>query len=355
MPKNLLESSGNLYSNKTKATSGIRIAFGLLAFSVLVGILGFTILEKYSFLDAFYMTIITLSTVGFGEVRPLSGAGRIFTSFYIVGNIGIYAYAATAFSRYIIEGEIFKKRFIKSMEKRINALHDHVIVCGFGKYGYEICRHLEGQGQAFVVIERSEVEIEKAKLQFDDLLWLIGDATSDELLVTAGIERAKTIMAATGDDSENIFIVLTAKQLNKSIDVISRAVAKRSEKKMFLAGANHVIMPDQIGGFYMAVLVNKPDVVDFFSFIANETNTDIGFEEIHFADFSATMQGKMLKELNIRSYAGANVIGLRDAEGHYSANPGPNTILKAGESYIVIGNKSQITKLGECLGGLDGS
>lgn len=350
---NTFAKSKVLYSNKSKLTTGIRTAFGLLAISVAIGVIGFVTVEGYSFLDAFYMTIITLSTVGFSEVRPLSGSGRIFTSIYILGNIGVYAYAATAFSRYIIEGEIFKKRFIKNMEKRINALHHHVIVCGFGKYGYEICRHLEGQGQAFIVIERDELEIEKAKMQFDNLLWLVGDATSDELLIAAGIERAKTIMAATGDDSENIFIVLTAKQLNKNIDVISRAVAKRSEKKMFLAGANHVIMPDQIGGFYMAVLVNKPDVVDFFSFIANETNTDIGFEEIHFNDFSKSMKGKMLKELNIRSYAGANVIGLRDTKGQYSANPGPDTILKAGESYIVIGNKKQITKLGECLSALE--
>ena len=341
--------NADLYYKKTEAKTGIRIAFLLLAASIAIGILGFTILEGYSFSEAFYMTIITLSTVGFTEVKPLSEAGRIFASFYIIGNIGIYAYSATAFSKYIIEGEIFKNRFLKKMDKKIKALDNHVIVCGLGKYGREIIQYFDRQNQTYVIIEQSEDAIKKVSDTTQHLLWLIGDATDDKVLQQANIKKAKSIIAATGDDSENMFIVLSARQLSPKIDIISRAIAKRSEKKMYLAGADHVIMPDQIGGFYMAVLVNKPDVVDFFSFIANETNTNIGFEEIHYCDFSDKKKGKRLRDLEIRTRAGANVIGLRKKDGTYEANPSPETILQEGESFIVLGNKNQINRLQECF------
>ena len=341
--------SSDLYHKKTEATTSIRIAFLLFAVSVGIGIAGFIIVENYSLNEAFYMTIITLSTVGFTEVKPLTEVGRIFASIYIVGNIGVYAYSLTAVSKYIIEGELFKNRFIKKMDKKINALDKHVIVCGLGKYGREIIQYFERQNQSYVVIEHAESTIQKVIDQTGEMLWLVGDATDDKILQKANISKAKSIIAATGDDSENMFIVLSARQLNPKIDIISRAIAKRSEKKMFLAGADHVIMPDQIGGFYMAVIVNKPDVVDFFSFIANETNTNIGFEEIHYEDFSENKKGKMLRELDIRTYAGANVIGLRKKDGSYEANPSPDTILGEGESYIVLGNKIQISKLDACV------
>jgi len=341
--------NSDLYYKKTEAKTGIRIAFLLLAISVTIGILGFMLIEDYSFNEAFYMTIITLSTVGFTEVKPLTEAGRIFASFYIIGNIGIYAYSATAFSKYIIEGEIFKNRFLKKMDKKIKALDNHVIVCGLGKYGREIIQYFDRQNQTYVIIEQSEEAIKKVSDTAQHLLWVIGDATDDKILQQANITHAKSIIAATGDDSENMFIVLSARQLHPKIDIISRAIAKRSEKKMFLAGADHVIMPDQIGGFYMAVLVNKPDVVDFFSFIANETNTNIGFEEIHYEDFSPNKRKKRLRDLEIRTHAGANVIGLRKKDGSYEANPTPDTILQEGESYIVLGNKNQISKLQDCF------
>lgn len=349
----LRNKKSDLYYKKTEATTGIRIAFSLLSASVAIGILGFTMIEGYSFNQAFYMTIITLSTVGFTEVKPLTDAGRIFTSFYIIGNLGIYAYSATAFSKYIIEGEIFKNRFLKKMDKKIKALDNHVIVCGLGKYGQEVIQYFDRHDQSYVVIERSEEALQKVSDKTEHLLWLIGDATDDKILQEANIIHAKSIIAATGDDSENMFIVLSARQLNPKIDIISRAIAKRSEKKMYLAGADHVIMPDQIGGFYMAVLVNKPDVVDFFSFMANETNTNIGFEEMHYEDFSDSKKGKPLRELEIRSYAGANVIGLRKSDGTYEANPSPDTILHEGESYIILGNKEQIAKLQDCTDDLN--
>lgn len=341
--------NSDLYYEKTEAWTGIRTAFILLALSVTIGTTGYMLIEDYSFNEAFYMTIITLSTVGFTEVQPLGETGRIFASFYIIGNIGIYAYSATVFSKFIIEGEFFKNRFLKKMDKKIQALDDHVIVCGLGKYGREIIQYFDRQNQTYVIIEQSEDAIQKVTDKTEHLLWIIGDATDDKILQQANISHAKSIIAATGDDSENMYIVLSARQLNPKIDIISRAIAKRSEKKMFMAGADHVIMPDQIGGFYMAVLVNKPDVVDFFSFIANETNTTIGFEEIHYEDFSDSKKGKMLRELEIRTLAGANVIGLRKTDGSYEANPSPDTILGSGESYIVLGNKNQIAKLQDCF------
>jgi voltage-gated potassium channel len=327
----------------------LHIAFRLLALEIFIGTAGFMILEGYDLVEAFYMVIITISTVGFTEVEPLHPQGRIFTSLLILFNIGIFAYLLAVISYYLVEGEGFKKWYLRRMKKTIDALQDHVILCGFGKYGKEISLNLSHHDLPFVILEKAPDKIEKIQSNDPPLLWLEGDATRDELLIEAGIQRAKAIICALADDSDNLFIVLSARQLAPKINIISRAMDPRSEKKLMMAGANHVVMPEQIGGFYMATLVSKPGAVEFFSFITREYQSDIRFEEIRFEDLPASCRHVAMSDLHLRARTGVNVIGHRDKNGNYHVNPAPDTILAPDESFIVLGSEEQLEKLHRML------
>jgi voltage-gated potassium channel len=331
----------------------IQLGFILLAVVLLGGVAGFMIIEGYSFGDAVYMTVITVSTVGYTEVRPLSEAGRVFTSVYILFNIVAFAYLLSVFTYYIIQGEIFKKMHENLVKTRIDKLERHVILCGYGKYGKEIAHHFALHKLPFVVIDENPVEIENIQKSSDDILYIKDDATHDEALVAAGIKRAQAIIAALPDDAENVFTVLTARQLNPSINIISRAKNPKSVRKLTLAGANHVVMPEQIGGFYMATLVSKPGAVEFFSFITNEYQSDIGFEEIRYEDLPDACRGQSIRELFFRKHAGANIIGYKGPGGNYMVNPDPEIVLTPGGSFIVLGDNDQLEALRNYLASFD--
>ncbi len=227
----------------------------LLVLILISGILGFKLIENYSWSDALYMTIITVSTVGYTEVKPLSEAGKTFTSIFIILNVGVFAYILSVFSYFVIEGEIFKKMHLNLIGTHIKKLSNHVILCGYGRYGKEAATHFQKHGIPFVVIEKNSEKITLIQESNDKILYLQEDATQDESLLEAGIAKAGTLITALSEDSDNVFTVLTARQLNPGIDIISVAKDPKSEKKLLLAGANHVVMPEQIGGFYMATLV----------------------------------------------------------------------------------------------------
>ena len=327
----------------------LRVALGLTVGMVAVCTLGLILLEGYGFIDAFYMATITISTVGFGEVEVLSQAGRLFMSLVIIVNIGVVAYALATFSYYVIEGKLFEQMEQHRMQRRINALEGHTIVCGFGRYGKETVRHLLEHDQDFVIIEEKEKRLEDPDFEEYDLMYVVGDATQDEVLEEAGIHRAGSLITALGDDSENLFIVLSARDLNPSLRVISRAHQTRSRKKMMKAGASHVIMPEQIGGFYMATLISKPGAVEFFSYVTNELQSDIGFEEIRYDQIPDTLKTASIAEMELRKHSGVNIIGHRRTGGRYVVNPGPETVLAAGESFIAVGSQPQILALREYL------
>ena len=323
----------------------IRVAIALLIADFVVAIFGFVLLEGYSFIDAFYMAMITISTVGFMEVEPLSAEGRLFTALLILANIGVFAYALAVFSYYIIQGEIYKKMHLNLVKSSIKKLKGHVILCGFGKYGGEIATHFNKHDISFVVIDLDEHRIEEIQKSQEKIFYLQDDATHDDALIKAGIERATALISALPDDSDNVFVVFSARQLNPKLNIISRAKHPKSQKKLLMAGANHVVMPEQIGGFYMATLVSKPGAVEFFSFITNEYRSDIGFEEIEYEQLPQDCKGKSLKDLNIRKKTGANVIGYKATDGHYEVNPEPEVILTPGTSFIVLGNEHQLEDL----------
>lgn len=323
----------------------LRLALGLLFGELILGTFGYMLLSDYHLDEAFYMTIITISTVGFTEVQPLDTAGRIFTTVLILSNIGIFAYLLAVFSYFIIQGEIFKKMHLNLINNKIAKLNDHIILCGYGKYGREAAAHFDDHRLPYVVIDKNPDIIETIQKSEDPILYIEGDATLDETLELAGLERASAIISALPDDSENVFIVLTARQMNPNIKIISRARDPRTNQKLLKAGANHVVMPDQIGGFYMATLVSKPSAVEFFSFLTNDFHSDIGFEEVDFEDLSPECHYKSIRDLGIRQSTGANIIGYRQPNGKYIVNPPPETAFLPNSSFIILGNSEQLKKV----------
>ncbi len=322
-----------------------RFALLLFGSSLLLGTVCFMLLEGYSLADGFYMSVITVSTVGFMEVEPLSQSGRIFTAIYIILNIGIFAYALSAFTNAIIQGEILFKMHNNLIHNDIKRLSGHIILCGYGRYGKETALHFLNHKQSFVIIDSNKETIESIRSSPERLIYLEGDATQDEVLVQAGIQRAATLVTSLNDDADNIFTVLTARQLNPGISIVSRAHNEKSAQKIRLAGADHVIMPEQIGGYYMASLVTKPGAVEFFTFLTNEMNSEVSFEDLAYEQLPEALRPLSLFEMNLHRHTGAIIIGYRSAEGKYTANPSLDLIITPGSNLILLGNERQMEAL----------
>ncbi len=327
----------------------LRAALFLVLGEIFVGTTGYMVIEGYTLIDGLYMTVITITTVGFSEISPLSQTGRLFTILLILVNVGIFAYLLAVFSYYVVQGEIFKKMHIDLIKSQIDKLENHIIICGYGRYGQEITAHFMDHQLPFVIIDSNPERIDVIQKSEEKLLYLEGDATQDEVLLEAGIERAMAVVSALPDDSDNLFIVLSARQLNRQINIISRANNAKSQKKLLKGGASHVVMPEQIGGFYMATLVSKPGTVEFFSFITNQYQSDIGFEEVNFEELPEACRHLSIRDMRLRKVTGANIIGYKKPSGQYVVNPGPDTTLSPGASFIVLGNKDQLAALVQFL------
>jgi voltage-gated potassium channel len=313
---------------------------------VCIGVGGFMLIEHYNLVDAFYMTIITIGTVGFQEVHPLSAGGKLFTAFLIITSFGTFAYAISSITKYISDGE-FKDYFKnKKVSAAIDSLNEHVIVCGFGRNGKQAAHVLKKHNTRFVVIEQKKDIVEAVNHKYSDLV-LEGDATLDEILLKAGILKAKALITTLPIDADNLFIVLSARTLNPKLTIISRASEDNSDKKLKLAGADNVIMPDKIGGAHMASLVMKPDVMEFVDYITGQGGDNIRLEEITFANLSETYQNKTIRDLEVRNKSGANIIGFKTAQGEYIINPSADTIIIPDAKLFVLGTTEQIGKLKE--------
>jgi voltage-gated potassium channel len=292
------------------------------------------------------MTVITIATVGYGEIHTLSTAGRVFTSFLIITSFGTFAYAISMFTKFFMDGEIqsyFKER---KLNKLMEALENHIIICGYGRNGFQAAQVLERHHQKFVVIEKASAQ--NNELRHKHLI-LEGDATSDELLLRAGIKRAKALIITLPNDADNLFICLTARNLNRNLTIISRASEDSSDAKLRIAGADNVIMPDKIGGAHMASLITKPDVIEFIDFITGQGGEAINLEEFSYENLPENLKDKTLKDLEIRNSTGANIVGFRTAEGNYVVNPGPDTKLIPQAKVFVLGTAEQIAKLRRML------
>lgn len=321
----------------------------ILALIVVGGTVGFMIVEGWSVWDSFFMTVITVSTVGFNEVNELSQTGQLFTAFLIITSFGTFAYAVSAITSYLVGGE-YKQYFREyKVLKQTDKLQNHVIVCGYGRVGKQAATQLMAYKDDFVILE-SDPDTILAHTAEEHLIFLEGDATQDEILEKAGIKRAKALITTLPSDSDNLFVVLTAREINPTLQIISRASKSTSVKKLKIAGADNVIMPDSLGGAHMASLVATPDVVEFLDHISIQGSADINLEEISFNELPEDLQSKTLQELNSYQLTGCNIIGLKTPGGEYVINPSPSARIAPHSKLFVLGNPEQIKKLNQMLG-----
>ena len=328
--------------------SKVLYSFLVLLLIIFVGTLGYIIFEDWSLLDSFYQTIITVSTVGFGEVHNLSDKGKLFTAFLIITSFGTFAYALTSITSYVVSGDyrLYFKEF-KYM-KNISEMNKHVIVCGYGRVGSTAIETLGEHYNNCLLIEKDEKVIDQFRLK-TSFNCLKGDATQDELLMKSGIMNAKALITTLPSDSDNLFVVLTARELNKKIKIISRASKSSSVKKLKIAGADNVIMPDSLGGSHMAQLVATPDVLEFIDEISIEGENKINLESIDFNEIPKDFQYKSIGDLK-KQFTVCNLIGFKDPTGNFIINPKDDIEIVPSCKILVLGTSDEIKKLNEIFG-----
>jgi voltage-gated potassium channel len=321
------------------------ISGALLLFVIFLGVCGYLIIDpRFSFLDALYMTIITIGTVGFREVHELTPGGQIFTIFLVITGFGTFAFAISSVTSYILNGEFREYYRITRKLNAIAQLEGHVIICGYGRNGRQAAHILKKHNRRFVVVEQKKEIVDSITHKHSDLV-LEGDSTQDEVLEKAGILKAAALITTLPIDADNLFIVLSARALNKNLIIISRASDDNSDKKLKTAGANNVIMPDKIGGAHMATLVLKPDIIEFIDHITGQGGPDINLEEITFENLPEHLRNKTIRDLEIRNKSGANIVGFKTGKGEFIINPDPDTQLIPDGKLFVLGTPEQIEKL----------
>lgn len=323
--------------------SKLYTAVTLLIILIVCGIVGFRILTKTSWIDSLYMTVITITTVGFKEVIPLNDQAKIFTIFLILASVIIVGYAIKVITEYIISKNDVEEIKQKRMQKRINEMSNHIIICGYGRNGKQAAKKLLAHKRSFVVIEKSKERVQK--YQTTSLPFVIGNANDDEVLKLAGIDRADCLISALPSDADNVFVVLSARQINNKIHIISRASQDTTYSKLKLAGANNVILPDMIGGDHMASLVVVPDLVEFIDNLGIVGESRINVEQIRVEKLYDVSELKTIKDLELRKKTGCNVIGYKSPEGDYIINPEADQELPKNSKVIVLGRPEQIHKL----------
>ena len=317
----------------------------LLLSITLLGTLGYKLIENSTWFDALYMTVITVATIGYGEIIPLSHEGRMFTIFLITLSFGTFAFAITSISNYVLSGEFNKYLKNKRLNTAIQQLKGHTIVCGFGRNGRQAALQLKNQNQSFVVIEKNaDLLIQLQELGY---LYVEGDATNDDIFFKANVDNAKALITTLPVDADNLFIVLTARSANKNLVIISRASDDSSDKKLKAAGANNVIMPDKIGGAHMASLVVKPDVIEFIDYLTGQIGVSNNLVELTFDNLPEQLQNKSIKDLEIRNKTGANIVGFKTGSGEFIINPSPDTKMIPSAKIFVLGTEDQIKKMKE--------
>ncbi len=312
----------------------IFIPVALLLLLMFTGVAGYMIIEHYNFLEAIYMTVITVASVGYEEVHPLSHTGMIFTTVLILLNIGLFTLFLTLLTRYFVDGEFMRQYKMIKMQNKIDKLSGHVIVCGFGRNGREAAQVLHENGIPFVVLENKEIVKD---LPYELEHFQVGDATRDETLILAGLHRAKALISTLPNDADNLFVVLTARQHNPAIRIISRASQDTSVAKLHVAGATNVIMPDKIGGAHMATLVMSPDVVELLSLMSTRNNANFCIVEM------TAHRAFELSELDLWRRTGCTVLGVKQNK-EYLLNPPPDHKIRGGEMLIIMGSEEQIAR-----------
>ena len=318
-----------------------RLILALVSFLVLivVGTSGYHWLEGMTVVDALYMTVITISTVGFGEVRELSAMGRIFTIALILGGGGIVAYTLSVTAEFVMSGEWRNILEARRNSRMLSKLSDHVIVCGFGRVGRRVSDELTQEGVQFIVVDINPERVEHAwELGY---VAVVGNAANETMLTEAGIKEARALIACVNSDAENVFIILTARSLNPSLQIIARANYEDSEPKMIRAGANRTIVPYDISGKRMVTMLMRPNVADFLDEVAHVGGMELLLEQIHVSPESP-FAGKTLLDMEVRSTMGITVLACRHTDGRFETHPGPETIIEPDGILLVLGTRDQL-------------
>lgn len=320
-----------------------RVRYALIALIVVIalGTLGFCVIEGWSLIDSLFMTVTTVTTVGYGEVHPLSQSGRIFAIILMLVGVGTVAYALSSTVQSIVQWEVISAVGERRRVREMSKLQNHVIICGAGRVGSRIIRQMQREKCPFVAIEQDPAKA--AALIAENKHVLVSDATLEDSLRAAGVDRARALAACLPDDADNLYVVLTARDLNPGLHIVARAVEEQAEPKLIRAGANRVVSPTIIGSRRMAEALTRPAVADFMDSITAE-NLDLGFEEVELRPGSA-YAGRELKNTNIRSELDVVIVAIRRRDGHMLFNPTGDAVMEAGDLLIAIGRAEALMEL----------
>jgi voltage-gated potassium channel len=311
-----------------------------------LGILGYMQVEGWTFFDSLYQVIITLSTVGFQEVNPLTSQGRVLTMVMIVSGVGSFAYLIGSFTQVLIEGRIQQIWGKRRVQKTIDKLNNHIIICGFGRIGGIVATELLREGADVVVIETKEEVVRE--LEEKGILHISGDATADETLLAAGLDRAKSLVTALHQEAANVYVTLTARQLNPKVNIVARADHPSHIARLERAGANQVLIPHLYGGVRMAQSVLRPTVTNFLDMAARGGAVDLQMEEL-LIESDSEIVDKNLIEAEIRPRFNLIVIAIKKASGEMIFNPQPQSVLEAGDTMVLVGKKDNLDHLRDIL------
>jgi len=306
-----------------------------------IGTLVFHVIERWTILDSLYVTAQTVTTVGFGDLAPRTHAGRAFATVFMMVGVGIVLYALTSTVQSIVQSELLATFGQRRYSRKMSRLRNHFIICGAGRVGSHLVRALMGSEHPFIVIESDAKKV--AQLMDLGIAVLVRDATLEESLREAGVEHARGLAACLPDDANNVYVVLTARDLNPKLHIVARAAEEQAEHKLIRAGANRVVAPTLIGGHRMAMALTKPAVEDFLgSITANEL--DLGFEQLEVGPVSKLI-GRKLRETNIRSELNIVVVSIKRIDGQIIFNPSGETLIQNGDLLIAIGSAETLAKL----------
>lgn len=322
--------------------SKILLSVFLIIFINAAGTVGYMMIEGWNFRDSLFMTVITITTVGYGEVHDLTPAGEIFTIVLLILGVGIILYLLATGAKIILEGELRDIIGRRRLEKRIKELKNHYIICGYGRMGRTVVKEFISKGVNFIIIEKSAARIPEK----EEHIFLEGDATSDEVLKNAGIERAKGLVSVLPTDAENLFVVLSARELNDNLLIVTRASEETSEIKILRAGADRVVSPYHAGGLKIANMILKPAVVDFIEFATKSGNLEIQMEEVVIKPDSR-ISGTPLLDTGIGKDLGIIIAAIKKPDGSMQFNPTSRTVLNAGDTLIALGEISKLNQLEE--------
>jgi voltage-gated potassium channel len=322
----------------------LRLALAMLASVFVVGTIGYVILG-FPLLDAVYQTVTTVATVGFREVRPLDDAGKVFTIILILVGVGTALYTFSVVLETLFEGHLRELFGRRRMDRQIDAMNGHVIVCGWGRVGRAIAEELTAAGSDLVI-----VDMDPARVSLTSLPALLGDATEDQVLVRAGLPRARALVAALDSDAGNLFVTLSARSMRPDLFIVARARLEETEEKLRRAGADRVVNPQSIGGARIAAFVLQPHVTEFLDVVMHDRSLQFRLEEV-LVPAESSIAGQSIRDAHLRDRTGALVLALREQDGSFTTNPSPDATINAGHVLIAIGTPAELEALERVMAG----